>query len=851
MRLHFLGGASEVGASCTLLEVAGKRLLIDAGMRMNRQAGSALPELGRLQEVGAPDAILVTHAHTDHIGALPVVYLGFPQAPIYCNEPTKALTKVLLADSLRIMESRWEQEEEIPLYPPHAVEGMLARMQTVPVGQPMAVCEGITATYIPAGHILGACSIMLDTPEGLLWFAGDYSVDRQQTVEGITLPKERPDLVVSESTYGNRIHSNRRQEEERLVAAVAAVVAEKGKVLIPSFALGRAQEVILLLLAAQRRGHIPKFPVYVDGMVKTMCLVYTAFPEFLTPALRRAVETSGTPFFYPGGAQPVLRTDRERIAQGQPCAIIASSGMLTGGPSRFYAEQLVDEPRNALFLTGYQDEESPGHHLLQLAQDVATHGEGLLRLDGVARRVRCKVARYGLSAHADGAQMLSVLCRVNPQHVVLVHGDAEARGALAQTFPEGMQVHQPANGQTLELAPFRRARPRPGLGQAVYGGLAGAGEPLDLAQLRLRLLTKDGPGRRYTVSELAQAWYGRPSPAQSEQLAGELARAHHCFAPDPHRPFLFTPLAPRGRAAAAFPGVPAQPAGKPGKVKPVREENRVLQAAQKLFEAFPDYEKAGTRPEQKTLILHFDFPEKAYAGYAQALAELGRLTGWAVEVSPKGNHLAVQRVAREAFPLTWDIAKVSIFQQEPRVRVRVRAGPGPVEPVVTAAQGRFLEVTGKTLDVELLPDPAPPQTLFDERARMEQNAAHTRIRQALGERGLALLSFSKKGDPPYLELGLLTPALAAAHQDLLEQLAAELGWELRTRPGPNQQALVTRARQLLPLDWLSRAEPAVFLPEQYLRFSTWATPDPARVLELSVQLERETGFRLTLVPQTR
>jgi Cft2 family RNA processing exonuclease len=842
VRFHFLGGASEVGASCTVLEVAGKRLLIDAGIRMRPREGSSLPELDRLQELGAPDAILVTHAHTDHIGALPIVYLGYPQVPIYTTAPSQALTKVLLHDSLRIMEGRWEQEEEIPLYPPHAVEGMLGRMQAVPVGQAVPVCDNIMATYIPSGHILGACSITLETPEGTVLFAGDYSVDRQQTVEGMTIPKIRPDLVVTESTYGNRLHSNRRQEEQRLVEAVAKVVEGRGKALIPAFALGRAQEAILLLLEAQRRGRIPRFPVYVDGMVKSICQAYTRFPEFLTPALRRAVETSGTPFFFPGGAEVVTRRDRERIVKGQPCAIIASSGMLTGGPSRFYAEQLVDNPRNAIFMTGYQDEESPGHHLLQLAQDIQNKGEGLLRLDGVARRVVCQVKRYGLSAHADAPQMLSVLARLNAPRVILVHGDDEARQGLAQALPPTMKAYLPNNCQTLEFAPFRTVRT--GMSRAVYGGLAGPAPALDLEQLRVRLVAQHGSGRRYTVRELAQAWYGNPSPEQAESVAAALRTARE-FTTDPHRPFLFQARgggdSKKGRAA------PVPPSQK----RDLSELAVAERTASKLFEKFSDFEKCGSRPEQRTLILYFDFPEKAYRCYQETLEALTRETGWAVELSPKGNHQAVQRAAREALPLTWDIAKVSIFQQEPRVRVKVRAGPEPREAVEAAAQERFLEVTGKQLELELLEPPPPPQNLFDEHGRMEQNAAHLRIRTALAERGVALLSFSRKGEPAYLELGLISPLVTQRQAELLADLSRDLGWELRVRESPQQQAIVTRARQLLPPAWWTRAEPAFLATERTVRFTTYASPDPAEVAGLSSQLEEETGFRLALQTLSR
>ena len=834
MRLHFLGGANEVGASCLLLEVAGKRILVDAGIRMQRRHGSQLPDLSRLQEGGSLDAVLLTHAHTDHIGALPMVHLAYPQVPIFTTEPTRALSRVLLQDSLRLMESRWEKEEEIPLYPPHAVEGMLARMNLVSPGQPIQVGdESIVATYVPSGHILGACSITLDTPEGVILLAGDYSTDRQHTIEGMTLPKQRPDIMITESTYGNRIHSNRRKEEDRLCAAVAEVVSAGGKVLIPSFALGRAQEVILILLEAQRRGHLPKFPVFVDGMVKTMCGVYSQFPEYLQSGLRRWVETSGNPFFYPGGAQAVFPPDRDKILKGPPCAIVASSGMLTGGASRIYAEQLITDKKNAIFITGYQDEESPGHHLLELAQEVKDKGEGVLRLDGVTRRVLCQVNRYGLSAHADAGQMLNVICRMDPKHVVLVHGDDEARQALSTTFPATMKVHLPGNGEHIELPSFRRQHSAP-LVQVKSPGLA-AGEPLHLIKLHTRLLQKDGPGRRYTVQEIAATWHGQATPDQAEALRQAILNAPQLFQPDRHRPFLFS-LASGHRAITPKTTISSAKS----------DTGSVTKQAHHLLGHLPDLDKIGARPEQKTIVLNFAFPDRAITQYQEIFQQLSTNTGWSVEVSPRADHAALSQAVREALPLTWDIVKVSIFPQEKRVRARVRLPSGVSPETLQAAQNRYLEVTGRVLDIEPLPDPPPPQVLFDEHGRMEQNAAYTKIRKTLADRGLALLSFSRKGEPAYLELGLVSPQIAGAAADLIARLSQETGWQLRLRNSPNQQAIITRARQLMPTHWNPRKDPAFLLEESLLRFKIPVEPDLQLVEELSAQLNQETGFRLAV-----
>jgi len=837
MKLHFLGGANEVGASCLMLEVAGKKILVDAGMRMNRRNGSQLPDLSRLQELGAPDALLLTHAHTDHIGALPLVHLAYPQMPILTTEPTKALSRVLLQDSLRIMESRWEQEEEIPLYPPHAVEGMLSRMSVLQPGQPVPVLgESIVATYVPSGHILGACSITLDTPEGMLLFAGDYSLDRQHTIEGMTLPGQRPDLMVTESTYGNRIHSNRRQEEERLCAAVAEVIRDGGKVLIPSFALGRAQEVILILLEAQRRGVIPKFPVMVDGMVKTMCSVYSQFPKWLTPGLRKSVETSGSPFFYPGGAQMVLPNERDKLLKGAPCAIVASSGMLTGGASLIYAQQLVGDSKNAIFITGYQDEESPGRALLDLADEVKEKGEGVLRMDGVTRRVLCKVNRYGLSAHADGGQLLNVVCRMEPKHVVLVHGDDEARAALSTTFPAAMKVHLPANGSTLELPSFKQRRAAAG---AVFSaGLATAGQPLHLEKLHATLLQKNGPGHRYTVQELVQAWHGPTStPDQVDILKRAIDGAPQFFKADPHRTFLYSAVSVQRHNTPA-------PTKKPGRV--LTDQGQTLKLAEKKLSQLADFEKIGSHPERKTLVIHFDFPDRAVTKYAAVFEQLASETGWAVELSPKASQQALIKAVRETLPLTWDIARSSVFPNEKRVRAKVRFPTQVSEEALEAARVRYLERTGRLLELEAFEEPPLPAVLFDEHGRMEQNAAHNKIRRTLADHGLALLSFSRKSEPTYLELGLISPQIAAAHAALVAQLSKETGWEIRMRSAPNQQAIITRARQLMPLDWMTKKEPAFNEQDRYLRFQLPPEVDPQLAQPMSLQLQQETGFQLVL-----
>ncbi|NQZ57250.1 MAG: MBL fold metallo-hydrolase, partial [Lentisphaeraceae bacterium] len=201
MKLFFCGGAGEVGASCILLELCGKRILLDCGMRMK---GDALPDLLTVQENGGVDAIVLSHAHMDHSGNLPLISREYPQAKIYMTPPTQDLIRLLLYDGLKIM----EQEAEIPVFDKKHVEFMLAQVTAFGYMTPWTLFEDeeIQLTFYPAGHILGAASVHINSPQGSLLYSGDISVTPQRSVGACYLEKLRPAALILESTYGNRLH---------------------------------------------------------------------------------------------------------------------------------------------------------------------------------------------------------------------------------------------------------------------------------------------------------------------------------------------------------------------------------------------------------------------------------------------------------------------------------------------------------------------------------------------------------------------------------------------------------------------------------------------------------------------
>ncbi|HEX9132740.1 MAG TPA: MBL fold metallo-hydrolase, partial [Ktedonobacteraceae bacterium] len=522
MQVIFVGGASGVGASCLAIELAGQWIVVDAGVRVDRKS-DPLPDLSLLEGKDVR-AIFVTHAHADHIGALPLLHQAFPTAPIFASRGTSLLMEVMLADALKVMTRRAAEEMELPLYPETLVAGMLTQVRPMPVGEPftLSILPGVTIHASRAGHIAGAVSLGFTAPDGSLVVSGDISSTPQRTVTGaVPPPMDRCDLLVLESTYGARLHPNRQAEEARLAQAVANGLAQGGHTLIPCFGLGRGQELLLILQAAQEKGQVPEFPIYVDGLVRRVCSTYLLIPEALSPTLQRQIRKGYTPFTGRNVTFVRDERDRERILAGPPACILSSSGMLTGGPSAWYAARLATDPNASILITGYQDEESPGKRLLDLAEKK----ENTLMLGGTQVEVRCQVAKYSLSAHADGGELAAYAAALKPRKVALVHGDPEARAALRGLLTdtdvvlpmEGMAIEklEKLAGRSSRAASTNAARSVEALPQGI-----GRGAPFDYTHVEQlwRAVTEVPTLRIVTARELALAWYGEVTEETTQDI---------------------------------------------------------------------------------------------------------------------------------------------------------------------------------------------------------------------------------------------------------------------------------------------------------------------------------------------
>lgn len=421
MRLVFLGGFREVGRSCILAETNETKILLDCGINVasNREPYPFLDALHfPLTEL---DGVVITHAHLDHSGFVPYLFKSGYRGPVYCTEPTRDLMALLHFDYIDVL----VKEGKEPPYTERDVKEMIKYCIPREYRKVTDIAPDLRLTLYNASHILGSASVHLHIGEGAhnLVYTGDIKYGFTRLFDNIDLKYPRLETLLIESTYGGKqdIQPNRQRSEERLLQVLQETIGQGGNVLIPVFAVGRGQEIMLVLENFYRRNVI-NFKCYVDGMTIEASAIHTAYPEYLREGVRRRILQNDSPFTSEIFKE-VEDNDRERIINEGGAIIIASSGMMTGGPSVEYFKQMAEDPKNTLIFVGWQGEGSLGRKLQNGTQAIPiTINNGKTK----ALKVRMRIETIeGFSGHSDRNQLINYLKRLKPKpkRVLVNHGD--------------------------------------------------------------------------------------------------------------------------------------------------------------------------------------------------------------------------------------------------------------------------------------------------------------------------------------------------------------------------------------------------------------------------------------------
>ena len=451
MKFTNLTRAEEIGANCYLLEAAGVRVLLDAGMHPRESGVLASPDFSLLGDRGF-DAMVLSHAHQDHVGCLPLAMRQAPGAPVFMTEATAGLSDVMLHNSVNVMMRQREElaAQDLPLFTHREVEKMSADWEIVRLGERLDLGGGgLTAEFCDAGHILGSSGVLFEAEGRRIFYTGDVNFEDQTLMRGAKFPEKNIDVLVMETTRGDSPTPQgmtRRTEEDRFLATLQSALDEGGPVLLPVFALGKTQELLALLYEAKKRGALQgSFGLFVGGLSAKVTAV--------TDRLRgRAPRRHGDlklaeclPMEVVGGREIADLPVRSRTVYA------ISSGMMTENTlSNILAPRILEDPRAHCMFVGYSDPRSPAGRLR-----AGKEGDEVL-LDPRHRPVRrrCRLDEFTLSAHSTREGLLQYVERVQPKKLLLVHGDSPAVAWFAREVPKvspQTEVILPAPGMPVDL----------------------------------------------------------------------------------------------------------------------------------------------------------------------------------------------------------------------------------------------------------------------------------------------------------------------------------------------------------------------------------------------------------------
>jgi len=453
VRIIALGGFQEVGRSAILVQTDESNILLDCGIKPSL-SGDEYPFIYMPEfDIDQLDAVIVTHAHLDHCGLVPYLFKYGYRGPVYCTAPTRDLMKLLQEDYIQVS----IKEGKTPLYSKKDIYDVISHTITLEYSEVTDIAPDVKLTLHAAGHILGSAIVHLHIGNGLcnIVYTGDFKFERTALLEAANYKFPRLEVLIMESTYGGREDRVRsREETEReFIEILSRTLSRGGKVLIPVLAVGRAQEIMLVISNAMKNKLIPEVPVYIEGMMKEVTAIHLAYPEFLSREMREKIYHDENPFlseYFTTVDDPQKRIE---VAEGEPCIILATSGMLMGGPVLDYLRLLASDPKNSLVFVSYQIEGTLGRRILDGQREIEfvdpTGKISLVKLQLEVYRVE------GFSGHSDRRQLIRYVNRVTPkpEKIVLCHGEKTKAQSLASFINSRLKIHAiaPSNLEAIRV----------------------------------------------------------------------------------------------------------------------------------------------------------------------------------------------------------------------------------------------------------------------------------------------------------------------------------------------------------------------------------------------------------------
>ena len=437
VRVSALGGCRQVGRSCFLLQTEESNVLLDAGINPAAESGSTenfpylnAPELNLKQL----DAVVISHAHMDHVGMIPYLYKMGYDGPLYCTEPTRDMMIMLTLDYIGLAHS---QNNSAP-YDSSAIKKAVKRTITPDYGEVTDITADMRLTLENAGHIIGSSLCHIHVGEGLhnLLYTGDYNYDNTEMLREASTDFQRVETMITESTYGGRDDEQTPREEsnKKFLSKVKQTLNKGGKVIVPAFAVGRSQEVLGLLADEMERDYFD-YPVFIDGMIRDANALHSAYPEFLSKKVQKKVRQENSPFLQDNIDTIGSHNERKEVFDEGPCIILTTSGSITGGPVLSYLEQEAEDPDNALIFVGYQFAGSLGREIQNGADEVEINGKKVevnLDVNTVS----------GFSAHSDREQIIDFAkdLRSTPNRIFTNHGEEKKCYSLASALHKILHI---------------------------------------------------------------------------------------------------------------------------------------------------------------------------------------------------------------------------------------------------------------------------------------------------------------------------------------------------------------------------------------------------------------------------